>query len=284
MFKIGTLADWFGVGLKEGIRESQRCGATGVQIYAADTLDPRTVTKDYLNEIKATLKECSQEVTALCGELGGFGLEKKEEHKAKLSYLRKTVDLANDLECKVITTHIGAIPSEKTHPRYEVMLGACSEIGEYAASRGVTIAVETGPEAIKILRGFVDDCNKGLGINYDPANLVMVGTDDEVQGVYDGGSAIVHTHAKDGICVKKLSSGEEFYHGFAVGGLEWTRLGEVIREMPLGEGNVRWEEYLKALKDIGYNGYLTIEREITNGAEDIRKAVCFLNEMIEIIN
>ena len=125
---------------------------------------------------------------------------------------------------------------------------------------------------------------KGKHINYDPANLVMVGTDDEVQGVFDGGDAIVHTHAKDGICVKKLSSGEEFYHGFAVGGLEWTRLGEVCRETPLGEGSVRWTEYLNALKAIGYDGYLTIEREVKNGAEDIRMAVRFLQEMIAKID
>lgn len=282
MFKIGTLADWFGVGLLEGIRESQRCGAAGVQIYAADELDPRTITREKREEVKKVLRESRQEVTALCGELGGFGLEKKEEHGEKLSYLRKAVELANDLECGVITTHIGVVPADKNHPRYAVMQEACAEIGDFARKHGVIIAVETGPEAIRTLRGMVDAC-PGLGINYDPANLVMVGTDDEVQGVLDAGSAIVHTHAKDGICVKKLPSGEDFYHGFAVGGLEWSRQGELIRETPLGEGSVRWDAYLKALQSVGYNGYLTIEREITNGAEDIRRAVTFLQEKLAIL-
>lgn len=55
------------------------------------------------------------------------------------------------------------------------------------------IAVETGPEPLKTLRGFVDACGKGMGINFDPANLVMVGADDEVSAVADAGSAIVHT-------------------------------------------------------------------------------------------
>lgn len=284
MFKIGTLADWFGAGLIEGIRESERCGASGVQIYALNDLDPRTASADFIAEVKKTARDCHQEITALCGELGGFGLEKREEHAEKLAYLRKVVELACELDCRVITTHIGAIPAEKSHPRYDVMLSACREIGRYAHEHGVTIAVETGPEPIRTLRGLVDDCGCGIGINYDPANLVMVGTDDEVQGVFDGGDAIVHTHAKDGICVKKLSSGEEFYHGFAVGGLEWTRLGEVCRETPLGEGSVRWTEYLNALKAIGYDGYLTIEREVKNGAEDIRMAVRFLQEMIAKID
>lgn len=279
MFKIGTLADWFGVGLLEGIRESERCGAAGVQIYAADELDPRTITGEKLAEVKKVLRESHQEVTALCGELGGFGLEKKEEHPEKLAYLRKVIELANDLECGIVTTHVGVVPADKAHPRYAVMQEACAEIGDFARRHGVTVAVETGPEAIRTLRGLVDAC-PGLGINYDPANLVMVGTDDEVQGVLDGGSAIVHTHAKDGICVKKLASGEDFYHGFAIGGLEWSRQGELIRETPLGLGSVRWDEYLKALRSIGYDGYLTIEREVQNGAEDIRMAVGFLQEKI----
>ena len=66
MFKIATLADWFGVGLIEGIRESERCGATGVQIYAAGELDPRTLGKDELSRVKRTLSDCHQTVTALC--------------------------------------------------------------------------------------------------------------------------------------------------------------------------------------------------------------------------
>ena len=72
MFKIATLADWFGVGLIEGIRTSQRCGAEGVQVYAADEFDPRTVSKDMIATVRDTARSCGQTVTALCGELGGF--------------------------------------------------------------------------------------------------------------------------------------------------------------------------------------------------------------------
>ena len=279
MFQIGTLADWFNVGLINGIIESEKCGATGVQIYAANELDPATASKEMRELVKKTARDCGQKVTALCGELGGYGLEKREEHKEKLEYLKKTVELANFLECPVITTHIGVVPKEKTHPRYQVMLDACGEIGHYAKGHGVTIAVETGPEAIATLRGLVDDCGEGVGINYDPANLVMVGTDDEVAAVKTAGSAIVHTHAKDGKLVRFIG-GEEFYHNFAEGGLEWAASSHTCEETPLGEGSVRWPEYLKALREIGYDGYLTIEREVKNGADDIRMAVRFLNEQI----
>ena len=93
MFKIGTLADWFGVGLLDGIRASQQCGAAGVQIYAWNELDPRKATAGQIAQIKSTVRACAQEVTALCGELGGHGFEIAADNPEKVDYLKRTVCL-----------------------------------------------------------------------------------------------------------------------------------------------------------------------------------------------
>ncbi len=281
--KIGTLADWFGVGLIEGIRESERCGAQGVQVYAWGELDSMSVTPEKVKQVRDTARDCSQQVVALCGELGGFGLEKAEDNAKKIEYLKRTIELGLEFDCHVVTTHIGVVPEDKLHPRYAVMKQACMELGDFAAKLGSCIAVETGPELITTLKAFVDDCGPGMAINYDPANIVMATRDDEVKGVYTAGKSIVHTHAKDGICRHDIPA-EEFYHMFAELGLEEMRAKELSREMPLGEGNVRWDAYLKALKDVGYDGFLTIEREVKNGAEDIRMAVRFLTAKLNELN
>lgn len=281
MFKIGTLADWFGLGLLEGIRESSRCGATGVQIYAAGEFDPRTTaTKSVIDDVISVARASGQMITALCGELGGYGLEKPEDNAEKIDYLKRVLILADRLDCRVVTTHIGVVPKDRSHPRYEIMLNAMGELSHFAHRLGSFVAVETGPESMKVLRTFVDDCGPGAAINYDPANLVMVGADDEVEGVKIAGSAIVHTHAKDGRSLKPIDP-EDFYHQFAEGGLEWAAHSGCSEETPLGEGNVRWMPYLRALQEIGYDGYLTIEREVVNGSEDIRMAVQFLKACIE---
>ncbi len=281
MFKIGTLADWFGLGLLEGIRESSRCGATGVQIYAAGEFDPRTTATDsVVKEVISVARASGQTITALCGELGGYGLEKAEDNAAKIDYLKQVLILADRLDCRIVTTHVGVVPKDRSHPRYEVMLNAMGELAYFANRLGSYVAVETGPESMTVLRAFVDECGPGAAINYDPANLVMVGADDEVEGVRIAGSAIVHTHAKDGRSLKQIDP-EDFYHQFAEGGLEWAAQSGCSEEMPLGEGSVRWMPYLRALQEIGYNGYLTIEREVVNGSEDIRMAVQFLKECIE---
>ena len=282
MFKIGTLADWFGVGIIEGIKESEKCGATGVQLYAADSFDPRTADADFIAEVKQTAIHCKQKVTALCCELGGYGLEKAEDNPEKIAYLKKCADLAKELDCPVLTTHLGVVPASKEDPTYQVMLDACKEIAAYAYPLGITLAIETGPENAALLRGFLDDCGDGVGVNFDPANFVMVGADDEINAVRILGDKIVHTHAKDGKNLSKIASAD-FYHMFAEGGLEWMAKADICVETPLGQGNVRWLEYLKALKETGYDGYLTIEHEVEDKADEIREAVDFLKKQMEVL-
>jgi sugar phosphate isomerase/epimerase len=288
MFKIGTLSDWFGKGLLEGIRESQRCGATGVQIYAWNEFDPTNLKQDLVRQVIDVAAECGQEIVALCGELGGHGLEIAADNPGKIDYLKRVTDLALELDCRIITTHIGIIPADTGSEKYRIMREASSVIGTYAAERGVTIAIETGPEPMVRLKEFINACNagahhgSGIGINYDPGNLVMVTRDDEIAGVKTGGNAIVHTHAKDGI-MNHYAGPEEVYALFAKGGIEAiSKVSEWFTETPLGEGSVRWLQYLNALREIGYNGYLTIEREVKdNAADDIRTAVIFLKEIIK---
>lgn len=279
MFKIGTLADWFGMGVIDGIKESEKCGASGVQLYAAGELDPETVTTEFLQEVKRTAADFQQEIVALCCELGGYGLEKKEDNPGKIKYLKKCADMAHFFGCRILTTHVGVIPDDINDPKYKDMLQAGREIGNYLAHKGLVLAIETGPDSAKVLRKFIDDCGPGVGVNFDPANFVMVGADDELNAVKVLSGRIVHTHAKDGINKVPVSP-EVFYHKFAEGDLEWMQQAGICEETPLGQGQVRWDEYLKLLKNTGYNGYLTIEHEIKDKVREIYDAVTFLKEKI----
>jgi len=101
-----------------------------------------------------------------------------------------------------------------------------------------------------------------VAVNLDPANLVMVAGDDPVAAVHTLKDYIVHTHAKDG----RMMKGQD----------------PAYVELPLGEGDVDFKNYLKALGEIGYRGYLTIEREVGDDPEkDIAKAADFLRGLIK---
>ena len=111
------------------------------------------------------------------------------------------------------------------------------------------------------------------------ANLCMVTADDPVQAVYNLQKYIVHTHAKDG---NRLAVGNPEYIYHAVHPVPET-FGNIryYEEVPLGTGSVPFPAYLKALEDIGYKGFLTIEREVGSNPEaDILTAVNFLSDTI----
>ena len=155
------------------------------------------------------------------------------------------------------------------------------ELIDLANENGVVLAIETGPETPETLRDFiVDTGTAGVGVNLDPANFAMVTDVKAPDAVRVLGKYIVHTHAKDGIMLKKTEP-RIIYDFFAYGGIEDLRLGEYFKEVPLGQGAVLWDEYLCELNNIGYKGFLTIERECGEDPEaDIRLAVDFLKRKI----
>lgn len=158
------------------------------------------------------------------------------------------------------------------------MQAASRELAEFADSMQAHFAVETGPERAVTLKNFLDSLgSKGVSVNLDPANFVMVTGDDPVQAVYTLKDYIVHTHAKDGR--KLLDRDPEIIYSVIE---DVIQEGQAFEELPLGRGSVDFGEYLKALEDIGYTGYLTIEREVgEDPAADIALAADYLRSFFE---
>ena len=262
-FKIGVIGDCFRLGPVEGVRKAAELGADGVQVWAVGgELAPENMSPAARGDFRKLCADLGLGISALCGDLGGHGFELADENAAKVVRSKMIVDLAVDLGTKVVTTHIGVVPEDRDDPKYAAMLAACRELGEYAKAAGATFAIETGPEPAGRLRRFLDDVDSaGVGVNLDPANLVMVLDDDPVAAVHTLADFIVHTHAKDGVQLKPCDP-VAVYGAFATGGVEGLDIGELFREVPLGEGDVDWDAYLAALVEVGYSGFLTVEREV----------------------
>ena len=277
-FPIGGILESFRLDRSAAIRQAAAMGANGIQMYAtygensADNLNTQA-RKDLLREVK----DNGLVFSALCGDLGhGFG--DADLNPKLIEQSKKIIDLALDLETNVVTTHIGVVPTDPNHPRYKIMQEACSALAAYADSVNAHFAIETGPETSLVLKNFLDSLNStGVSVNLDPANLRMVTGDDPVQAVYNLQRYIVHTHAKDG---NKLKDGNpEFIYGVTHPIPEEVKNTRYVEEVPLGTGSVDFPAYLKALEDIGYKGFLTIEREAgENPAADIKTAYDFLKK------
>lgn len=279
-FSIGVILESFKTDRSDAIKKAAELGVKGIQMYATTGQNaPENLSRSDRIALKNEVYNNGLVFSALCGDLGmGFG--NKEKNPELIEKSKRIVELAKELGTDIITTHIGVVPSDKNHERYKIMQEACFELARFADSMDAHFAIETGPETSDVLKGFLDDLHStGVAVNLDPANFKMVTGDDPIKAVYTLKDYIVHTHAKDG---NRLNIGNPEFIYRAVHpvpeGFDDIRYFE---EVPLGTGSVDFPNYLKALEEIGYKGFLTIEREVgENPEKDIKTAFDFLKKTI----
>ncbi|MEG1742542.1 MAG: sugar phosphate isomerase/epimerase family protein [Clostridia bacterium] len=253
--KIGLISDSLRLSFPESIKRASELGVSGVQKYLTfGEFTVETMTKEKIKETKDIMTSNGLVFSAICGD---FGMDL--DNCDAIDRSKRILEIAKELDCNIVTTHIGHIFAEENE-RMEKMRKNTRVLAEFADNIGSSFAAETGTEKAEIMKKFLDSLGaKGMKVNYDPANLVMVAGDDPVKGVYTLKDYIVHTHAKDGIKTGDTS----------------------FVEVPLGTGGVDFDKYLAALNDIGYKGYLTIEREVGDDpAKDIKMAVDFLHQKL----
>src|SRR6185312_15226869 len=136
---------------------------------------------------------------------------------------------------------------------------------DHAASHNQTFALETGQEPARILMAFLNDVARAnLGINFDPANMILYGTGDPIEALGILAPKVLTIHCKDG---------------------DWPEAGvagALGKEKALGAGSVGVPRFLAKLREIGYRGPLSIEREASDPARriaDIRYAIALLAEL-----
>ncbi len=276
-FPIGVMLDSFRKPPKEALLLAAASGADGIQLYATHgELAPESMDAAARRDFRSRVADAGLKISAVCGDLGcGFANAALNPELIRRSKL--IMELAKELGTDIVTTHIGVVPADKKAARYAIMQDACGELARYANDLGSHFAVETGPERSEVLKEFLDGLgSKGVAVNFDPANLVMVAGERPETAVKNLGEYIVHTHAKDGRQI--------FYRDPEV--IFGLKPDDGIKqpsfeELPLGEGDVNFPQYLTALEATGYRGYLTVEREVGNDpCGDINKAVKYLRSVI----
>ena len=172
------------------------------------------------------------------------GLVPPETRAARTQELKEIADFAKLLGVGAVGLHVGFVPSDDTDPLFAQVVAVTQEVCDYLQARGQTLNLETGQESAAGLLHFIAAVNRpNLGINFDPANMILYGTGNPIEALQKVGKFVKSVHCKDG----KWAANP---------GKEWGQ------EVPLGQGDVNMELYLRTLKDIGYTGPLTIEREI----------------------
>lgn len=280
--KIGAMVESFRLGFRGGVEKAAALGAEGIQAFATTgELAPEKMSPARIREVLDIVHSNGIVFSALCGDYG-YGFNCAEKNPEFIDKSKRILDLSLELGCGIVTTHIAHIGENATDSERELVRSACRELAEYADAQGAVFAIETGSDRSDVLAEFLDSLGaEGVRVNFDPANLVMCQDERPEFGLEYIGKYIVHTHAKDGIMLKKKVDAKLELDDMAKEHAAMIEMGHKYLELPLGEGDVNFDTYLPALKDSGFDGFLTIEREVgDNPVSDITLAVDFLRDKI----
>ena len=136
------------------------------------------------------------------------------------------------------------MPHDAADPLYGDVVAVTRELCDHCRGNGQNLHLETGQETADALLQFLGRVGRdNLFVNFDPANMILYGSGEPIDALRKVGRYVRSVHCKDAKWAARP-------------GQEWGA------EVPLGEGDVGFENFLRTLKDLGYNGPLTIEREI----------------------
>ncbi|MBM83748.1 MAG: Fe-S cluster assembly protein HesB [Planctomycetaceae bacterium] len=234
---------------------------------------------------KDFLARCSDAGITITAVFGGFegesyesieitaktvGLVPEDTQAARAQEMKEISDFAKLLGCDTVALHIGFVPEDRESAAYKQLIDVTRDLLDHVAANGQQLNLETGQESADHLLEFINDVERdNLFINFDPANMILYGTGDPIEALKKVGKYVRSVHCKDATWAAENR------------GTDWGA------EVPLGDGDVGMETYLRTLNDLGYTGPLTIEREIAHDRErqkaDIGQAVTLLTDLREKI-
>jgi sugar phosphate isomerase/epimerase len=228
--------------LREQIEEAARLGARGVVLEASGDMAPHRLGETGRRELRHVLRTTELGLAAMALPTRR-PFDSADQLDDRIRRADAVFALAYDLGTSVVLARTGAVPSAEESQRREIFTMALSDLGGRAEHRGVRLALETGGEAGEKLRGFLDSLAlTALAASVDPASLLQTGIDPTL-AARELGSWVVHAYASDA-----TSS--------AQGRLRPPAPNP--RGLGFPAGALDWEEYLGALEEIGYRGFLTI--------------------------
>ena len=190
----------------------------------------------------------------------GFVPPATREEREKRTY--ESSDFAKALGIAEVATHIGFVSEDRDHPDYLAVRDMVRRVCDHCRQNGQSFGLETGQESATALRNFIRDVDRAnLGINFDPANMILYGCGEPLEALEMVKESVISVHCKDALWPKEK-------------GIWGT-------EVPLGQGDVGMGRYVAKLKGLGYRGPLSIEREITGEEQraDIREAIALLERL-----
>ena len=267
LFAVRATTDIF-----EEMRKVREIGCECCQITM---WNPAMYTDEVAEKLMTASKEYGIEISTLWAGWTGptawnftegpmvLGIVPAAYRMQRMQELMQAAEFAEKIGVSRIATHVGFLPENMNDPQYFDILAALKQIVAKCRAHNVNVLFETGQETpTTLLRTREDVGLDNLGINLDPANFILYGKANPVDALDTIGKYVRDVHAKDGLYP--------------------TNGRELGAEVALGKGKVNFPMLIAGLNALGYDGPITIEREIDGEQQlaDIASGKAFLEKLI----
>ena len=243
--------------IKRAVQTAREVGAQGIGLDARNELKPSELSETGRRQFLHLLEENGLSVALLTFPLTR-PLYDPEGLDARLDALKAAMQFAFALRAKVVAARVGRIPAEVDSEDYRTLWEVTGELARYGNRVGVALAVTPMNDSPQALAAFLRSVTAGpMGLNLDPAALVMAGQ-DPAEAVRELHDLVAHVQVRDAVRDVDGSG----------------------TEVPVGRGEVDWDELLAVLEEARYRQWFTIER--TQGDDkigDSARAVQFLKQV-----
>ncbi len=262
--------------LKPGGNSLKEVAEFGLKTCQLNCWNPVLYTQERVDSIRQESEETGIKISSLWAGWPGpkvwdfvdgprtLGIVPSEYRAERIDALKRAGEFAHQIGAPAIVTHLGFIPENATDPLFDEVIEVVRDIALFLKEMGLQFWFETGQETPVTMRRLIACVNTGnLGINLDPANLILYGKANPIDALDVFGDYVYSIHAKDGLYPT-----------------DPMKLGH---EVKVGLGRVRFPEFFQRLKEIGYPGAFIIEREISGPQQraDIAETVTYLERLIE---
>lgn len=272
------------IGVIFSLEEILEKGVGRLQELNIDTIQmaewsPELLTKENAEKVKAITAGKVEIVSIWAGWSGPcvwnfidgpstLGLVPPAYRAHRIVELKRAADFACMLGVKEITTHLGYVPEYPATKEYRDVLSAAKCVADYCKQKGIRFTFETGEETpATLMRLILDLNNEYVGVNLDPANLIIYGKGNPIDALDMFNGKIYGVHIKDA----NYTTDPQHSNG---------------KEQVVGQGQVNFPVFLeKLVNKCGYKGPLFIEREIEGDqqTEDIKNTVKFVKDILATI-
>jgi len=256
-FRIAVASHCFELPLKQALEAAAAIGAEAVQIDARNELQPTELSQTGRRQLLHRLSDLSLSVASLRFPTKRAFYD-SDRLGARIEAAKTVMTFAAQLKASIVTTQAGRVPNDPESAEYILLRDILNDLVRHGNHVGVTLSLTPTRESADALAQLVRDVTAGpIGINFDPAAFVLNGH-DPTAALRTLHQLFTHVQIRD-----------------AVRDLDGTGV-----EVPVGRGEVDWDEFLALIDDAGFRGWLCLDR--TDGdrkSEDVAHAVEFLRRI-----